>query len=98
MTERERGEQREKGKERNGGNASGGAVTREGGREGGRAESCTKEGGVGWREGGSTRARDGGWRGSGCLNSAETLRAFCMFAFVMIESWLAPCLLLIHEL
>lgn len=68
------------------------------GREGGRAESCTKEGGVGWREGGSTRARDGGWRGSGCLNSAETLRAFCMFAFVMIESWLAPCLLLIHEL
>lgn len=94
MTEKERGEQREKGKERNGGNASGGAVTR----EGGRAESCTKEGGVGWREGGSTRARDGGWRGSGCLNSAETLRAFCMFAFVMIESWLAPCLLLIHEL
>lgn len=94
MTERERGEQREKGKERNGGNASGGVVTR----EGGRAESCTKEGGVGWREGGSTRARDGGWRGSGCLNSAETLRAFCMFAFVMIESWLAPCLLLIHEL
>lgn len=60
--------------------------------------SRTEEGGVGWREGGSTRARDGGWRGSGCLNSAETLRAFCMFAFVMIERRLAPCLLLIREL
>lgn len=84
---------------RDGGNASVGAVTREGrARGGGGGESRTEEGGVGWREGGSTRARDGGWRGSGCLNSAETLRAFCMFAFVMIERRLAPCLLLIREL
>lgn len=60
--------------------------------------SCTEEGGVEWREGGSTRARDGDWSRSGCLNSAEMLRAFCMFAFVMIERWLAPCMLLIHEL
>lgn len=81
---------------RDGGNASVGAVTREGRAGGG--GSRTEEGGVGWREGGSTRARDGGWRGSGCLNSAETLRAFCMFAFVMIERRLAPCLLLIREL
>lgn len=76
-----------------GGNASGGAVTRERVRA-----SCTEEGLELDRDGGNTRARDGGWRGSGCLNSTETLRAFCMFAFVMIERWLAPCLLLIHEL
>lgn len=78
-----------------GGKKSGGMVPRQG-RVG--VVGFTKEGGAGWREGGNTRARDGGWRGSGCLNSTETLRAFCMFAFVMIERWLAPCLLLIHEL
>lgn len=90
-TELDKGKKEERNCGGGGGNASGGVVTRERG-------SCTEEGLELDGDGGNTRARDGGWGGSGCLNSTETLRAFCMFAFVMIERWLAPCLLLIHEL
>lgn len=63
-------EERKKKKERDGGDASGG-------REGGNY----REGVVvrrigGGMEGGSRGGRDRGYRGSGCLNSVETLRAF----------------------
>lgn len=51
----------------------------------------------GEREGAQEPEMEAG-EGVGVLIALKTLRAFCMFAFVMIERWLAPCLLLIHEL